>query len=254
MIVFVKRLEGTRSSARLTDQRCQYLKRFNLGKARSNTSRARIGLPSARMKQRRTATRTRPKRDRDAIAPRRSLPGREPASAALIRLKFGLLITMCVCVRMGRVMSNDNAGWDLDVLGRQVGPHKSEILDLESRVNWSEQFVGQHERDIKQTRFETARIANELEHRISEQGRHIERQGRLIRFLADVLFAVIAALFGGFAAAYVHGDIYWTAGFGVAVFLLTLLAGYFLFRGLAASLLGDPLAKQQKWRNRIQGI
>ena len=190
----------------------------------------------------------------DAIARMRSLDGREPASAALIRLKFGLLITMVVCVRVGCVMSNDNAGWDLDVLGRQVGPHKSEILDLESRVNWSEQFVGQHERDIKQTRFETARIANELEHRISEQGRLIERQGRLIRFLADVLFAVIAALFGGLAAAYVHGDIYWTAGFGVFVFLLTLLAGYFLFRGLAASLLGDPLAKQQKWRNRNQGI
>ena len=79
-------------------------------------------------------------------------------------------------------MSNDNAGWDLDVLGRQVGPHKSEILDLESRVNWSEQFVGQHERDIKQTRFETARIANELEHKSApRQGRLIERQGRLIQ-------------------------------------------------------------------------
>ena len=37
----------------------------------------------------------------DAIARMRSLDGREPASAALIRLKFGLLITMvvCVCVR-----------------------------------------------------------------------------------------------------------------------------------------------------------
>ena len=161
---------------------------------------------------------------------------------------------MVVCVRVGCLMSNDNAGWDLDVLGRQVGPQKSEILDLESRVNWSEQFVGQHERDIKQTRFETARIANELEHRIREQERLIEGQGRLIRFLADGLFAVIAALFGGLAAAYVPGDIYWQAGSGVVVFLLTLLAGYFLFRGLAASLLGDPLAKQQKWRNKNQGI
>src|SRR5262249_33448872 len=112
---------------------------------------------------------------------------------------------------------------DLDVLGRQIGPHQSEILDLESRVNWSEQLVGQHERDIKQTRFETARIANELEHRIREQGRILEGQRRLIRFLADVLFAVIAALFGGLAAAYVHGDIYWTAGLGLFVFLLTLL-------------------------------
>jgi hypothetical protein len=179
---------------------------------------------------------------------------REPASAALIRLKFGVLITVVVCVRVRCLMSNDNAGWELDLLGRQVGPHKSEVLDLESRVNWSEQFVGQHERDIKQTRFETARIANELEHRIREQGRLIEGQGRLIRFLADCLFAVIAALFGGLAAAYVHGDIYWTAGFGAVVFLLTFLAGNFLFRGLAASLLSDPLTKQQKWRNRNQGI
>ena len=59
-------------------------------------------------------------------------------------------------------MSNDNAGWDLDVLGRQVGPQKSENLDLETRVDWSEQFVSQHERDIKQTRFETARIARRV--------------------------------------------------------------------------------------------
>jgi len=63
-------------------------------------------------------------------------------------------------------MSNDSVGWDLDMLGPQVGPHKGEILDLESRVNWSEQFVGQHERDIKQTRYETARIADELQGRI----------------------------------------------------------------------------------------
>ena len=179
-----------------------------------------------------------------------SLLQREPASAALIRLKFGLLITMVVCVRGGCLMSNDNAAWELDVLGRQVGPHKTEVLDLESRVNWSEQFVGQHERDIKQTRFETARIANELEHRIREQGHLIEGQGRLIRFLADCLFAVIAALFGGLAAAYVQGDIYWTAGFGVFVFLLTLLAGNFLFRGLAASVSSDPFTKQRERRNR----
>src|SRR5262249_33161408 len=109
----------------------------------------------------------------------------------------------CVCVRVRLLMSNDNAGWELDVRGPQIAPHKSEILDLESRVNWSEHF----ERDIKQTRFETARIANELEHRIREQGQLIQGQGRLIRFLADVVFAVIAALFGGLAAAYVHGDI-----------------------------------------------
>ena len=196
-------------------------------------------------------------RDFDAIARMYSVPRREPASVALIRLKFGFVITMVVCVPVGCLMSNDNAGWDLDALGRQVGPHKGEVLDLESRVDWSERFVGQHERDIKQTRFETARIANELDYKIKEQGQLIEGQGRLIRFLADGLFAVIAALFGGLAAAYVHGDIYWTAGSGVVVFLLTLLAGNFLFRGLEASLLSDPLPKQQKQqkrRNKNQGL
>lgn len=104
-------------------------------------------------------------------------------------------------------MSDDNASWDLDVLGRQVGPHRAERLDLESRVDWSERFVSQHDREIKQTRHETSRRADELENRIWQQGQLIERQGRLIQFLADVLFAVIAALFGGLVAAYVPGDI-----------------------------------------------
>ena len=65
-------------------------------------------------------------------------------------------------------MSNDNAGWDLDVLGRQVGPNKNEILNLESRVDWSERFVSQHDRDIKQTRHETALIASGFENKIRE--------------------------------------------------------------------------------------
>ena len=149
-------------------------------------------------------------------------------------------------------MSNDNAGWDLDVLGRQVGPQKNEILDLESRVDWSERFVSQHDRDIKQTRHETALIASELESKIREQRHLIQGQGRLIDFLAEVLMAVIAASFGGLVAAYVQGDIYWKAGSGVFVFLVTLLAGNFLFRGLAASLLSDPLTKPLKHRNRNQ--
>jgi hypothetical protein len=148
---------------------------------------------------------------------------------------------------------SDNASWDLDVLGRQVGPHRAERLDLESRVDWSERFVSQHDREIKQTRHETSRRADELENRIWQQGQLIERQGRLIRFLADVLFAVTAALFGGLVAAYVPGDIYWTAGSGASVFLVTLLAGNFLFSGLAASLARDPLTKQQKRPNRKSG-
>ena len=38
-------------------------------------------------------------------------------------------------------MSNDNVGWELDTLGRQLGSYKGEVLDLESRVDWSERFV-----------------------------------------------------------------------------------------------------------------
>jgi hypothetical protein len=137
-------------------------------------------------------------------------------------------------------MSNDDAGWD-DVRGPRIAPQ-----DLETHVDWSEQI----ERDIRQTRFETARVANELELRIQKQEQLIEGQGRLIRFLADGLFAVIGALFGGLAAAYVNGDIYWRAGFGVFVFLLTVLGGIFLFKGLTASVLSDPLAEQQVQPNR----
>lgn len=148
-------------------------------------------------------------------------------------------------------MSNDNAGWDLDALGRQVGSHKGEVLDLEGRVDWSERFVSQHERDIKQTRYEAAHIAQELEKRIREQGQLITGQERLIEFLADVLCALIAALFGGLVAAYVQGDIYWKAGSGVFVFLATALAGSFAFRIFSASVLSGPLTKRQ---NRNQGI
>lgn len=133
-------------------------------------------------------------------------------------------------------MSNDNGRWDLDVLGRQVGPHKNEILDLESRVDWSERFVSQHERDIKQTRFEAAHIAKELENRIREQGELINGHRRLIGFLADVLFALIAALFGCLVSAYVQGDAYWRAGSGLVVFLTTLLAGNFIFKALTTRL------------------
>ena len=49
-------------------------------------------------------------------------------------------------------MSNDNVGWELDTLGRQLGSYKGEVLDLESRVDWSERFVSQHDRDIRQIR------------------------------------------------------------------------------------------------------
>lgn len=151
-------------------------------------------------------------------------------------------------------MSNNKIGWDLDVLGPQVGPYKDEVLDIESRVDWSERFVSQHERDIKQTRYEAAQIAQELEKRIKEQGQLIQGQGRLIGFLADVLFAAIAALFAGLVAAYVPVDMYWKAGAGIFVFLTTLLAGNFLFRGFAPSVLSQSAHKTRNQRNRNQGI
>jgi len=63
-------------------------------------------------------------------------------------------------------------------------------LDLESRVDWSEQFVNQHEHDINQTRFETARIAGELDNRIRNMEISSRDKDGFIRFLADRLFAL----------------------------------------------------------------
>jgi hypothetical protein len=60
-------------------------------------------------------------------------------------------------------MSNDNVGWELDTLGRQLGSYKGEVLDLESRVGWSERFVSQHDRDIRQIRYEAAKVAQQLQ-------------------------------------------------------------------------------------------
>ena len=102
-------------------------------------------------------------------------------------------------------MSNENAAWNLDVLGRAVGPRKGELMDLESRLDWSERFVTQHERDIKQTRYEAANISAHLE-------RRIKGLERLNVFLAEVLAALIAVLFAGLVAAYVQRGIYWSAG------------------------------------------
>ena len=125
-------------------------------------------------------------------------------------------------------MSNENAAWDLDVLGRAVGPRKGELMDLESRLDWSERFVTQHERDIKQTRYEAANISAHLE-------RRIKGLERLNVFLAEVLAALIAVLFAGLVAAYVQRGIYWSAGSALLVFIVTFLATNFLFRIVAVS-------------------
>ena len=125
-------------------------------------------------------------------------------------------------------MSNENAAWDLDVLGRAVGPRKGELMDLEIRLDWSERFVTQHERDIKQTRYEAANISAHLE-------RRIKGLERLNVFLAEVLAALIAVLFAGLVAAYVQRGIYWSAGSALLVFIVTFLATNFLFRKVAVS-------------------
>ena len=123
-------------------------------------------------------------------------------------------------------MSNNNAGWDLDVRGRAVGPRKGELMDLENRADWSERFISQHERDIKQTRYEAANISAHLE-------RRIKGLERLNVFFAEVLAALISVLFAGLAAAYVQGNTYWSAGSGLLVFMVTFLATSFLFRNVA---------------------
>src|SRR5262249_53104067 len=124
--------------------------------------------------------------------------------------------------------------------GRQVGPHMGEILDLES---WSERFVSQHERDIKQTRHEVASSSAHLEKRIVQLERRTRKAELLIQFLSDVLTTLIAVLFAGLAAAYIHGEIYWKAGAAFFVLTATVLAGRFISRGLAASALPQARLK-----------
>jgi hypothetical protein len=160
-------------------------------------------------------------------------------------------------------MSNHSiGGWELDSLGRQIGPYKGEVLNLESRVEWSEQFVSQHDRDIKQIRYEAAQVAQNLEMRIKEHAQLIKKQALLIKFLADVLCASIGVVAGGLIAGYLQADIYWKAGAGVFVFILTVLAGNLLFGRLAVSHLNDPLrietsnesgGKEAKRRQRRAG-
>ncbi|HMF20942.1 MAG TPA: hypothetical protein VKG24_02280 [Pseudolabrys sp.] len=134
-------------------------------------------------------------------------------------------------------MSDDNVGWQLDALGRQIGPHRGEILDLESRVDLSERFISQHERDIKQTRYEFASKSAQLEKRIAHLETRTKASERLIKFLGDVLTAVIAVLLAGLVAACAEGDIYWKGGGAFFVFFATLLAGHLVFRRLTTSCL-----------------
>ena len=151
---------------------------------------------------------------------------------ALIRLKSGLLIR--VVASAVDIVSNNNTAWELQFSGRQTDPHKGETLDMESRLHWSEQFVRQHDREIRQTRDEAAHITQELGKRIQGQGQQIRKQERLIRFLSEVLSALVAVLFAGLVAAYIDGDIYWKAVSGLIGFMLMILAGKFVFKALDA--------------------
>lgn len=134
-------------------------------------------------------------------------------------------------------MRNDSADWQLDALGRQIGPRRDEVLDLESRVNWSEQFVSQHERDIRQTRYEVASKSAQLERRIAHLEKRTKASQRLIICLSEMLTALIAVLFAGLVAAYIQGDIFWKGIGAFFVFVAAVLVGQLVFGRLAASCL-----------------
>jgi len=129
-------------------------------------------------------------------------------------------------------MSNQNAGRNLDTLGRQVGPQRGEILDLESRIDWSERFVSQHDHDIKQTRYEVANTAAHLEKRIAYLERRTKSSERLITFLGDIMIALIAVLFAGLLASYLEGNVFWKGGGAFFGFVAIILAGHFVFKRL----------------------
>src|SRR5262245_16642909 len=134
-------------------------------------------------------------------------------------------------------MSNQNAGWHRDTLGRQAGSKRGEILDLESRLDWSERFVSQHDHEIKQTRYEVANTTAHLEKRIAYLEKRTKRSERLITFLGDIMIALIAFLFAGLVAAYLEGNVFWKGGAALIAFVAIVLAGHFVFKRLQASLL-----------------
>src|SRR5262245_25021841 len=132
-------------------------------------------------------------------------------------------------------MSNQNAGWQLHTRGQEIASRRGEILDLESRVDWSERLVNQHEHDIKRARYEAASKAAYLEKRIAYLEKRTKRSERLIAFLGELLIALIAVLFAGLVAAYMHGDAYWKGGGALVMFVAIILGGHFVFERLAVS-------------------
>jgi hypothetical protein len=156
-------------------------------------------------------------------------------------------------------MSNDNVAWELDSLGPQLGSYKREVLDLESRVVWSERFVSQHERDIRQIRYEAAKVVQQLQGQIQEHARTIKGLRRFVGLLAKFFFAAIGAFSAwlifefvpdDILSSYVPSDIYWKPATAIFVFLIAVLVGDLLFRALAASKLSEPHRKQRHGRRR----
>jgi hypothetical protein len=131
-------------------------------------------------------------------------------------------------------MSNDNAGWHLDTLGRQVGPQRGQIPDLKSRVDLSERFVSQHEDDIKQTRYDVASKLAHLEKQIAYLEKRTERSDRLIAILGDIMISLIAILFAGLVAGYLEGNAFWKGGGALMAFIVIFLAGHLGFKRLLA--------------------
>src|SRR5262245_35942306 len=161
------------------------------------------------------------------------LVGRASSIAiAVIWLEFSVLISVFVAWRRNSIMSNQDAGWHPDALGRQVGPQRGEIRDLESRVDWSERFVSQHDHDIKQTRYEVANTAVHLEKRIAYLERRTKSSERLITFLGDIMIALIAVLFAGLVAAYLQGNVFWKVGGAFVAFVAIVLSVHFVFKRL----------------------
>jgi cation transport ATPase len=126
-------------------------------------------------------------------------------------------------------MSSHNADWQLQMRGVEF--ERGKILDLESRVDWSERVVSQHEHDIKQTHYEVASKSAHLEKQIASLEKRIKRSERLIVLLSDIMIALIAVLFAGLVAAYLHGNITWK-GFGaLTAFVAIFFAGISVSRG-----------------------
>ena len=98
------------------------------------------------------------------------------------------------------------------------------ILNLETRLEAAEQRIEQHALTIEQCRQEVVSKSAILKRRISG----LER---LVRFLADILVALIALVAGGVIAAYLGGhQLLPSIGLAVFSFGLAFLGTKFLFK------------------------